>query len=290
MKVLVTGATGLIGRHLVGRLAPKHEVFAITRRPAPAAGDSVRWIEQDLAGELDTSALPESIDAIIHLAQSERYNDLPDGAPDVFALNVAATFHLLEYARGAGAETFVLASTGGLYGHSSSPISETDPVEPLNFYFRSKHLAEQLLSGYEEYLRPVALRPFFVYGPGPSEMLVSRLAKRVQAGEEITVEGDPGLRLNPIYVEDAARAFEGALVLESGGVFNVAGNETLTLSELVERLGAAAGQEPKTNGTENDPPGDLVGDIERMKAVLGVTPEVSLEQGLRSLFGVTAKA
>jgi len=290
MRVLVTGATGLIGGRLVKRLAANHEVVAITRQEIGEPGANPEWIQLDLADALSPGLLPKSIDAVIHLAQSERYNDLPDGAGDVFAINVASTFQLLEYARLAGASRFVLASTGGLYGYGSSPLRETDSLEPLNFYFRSKHLAEQLLAGYEDFFQTVTMRPFFVYGPGRSEMLVARLAEKVRAGDPITIEGNPGLRLNPIYVEDAARAFEGGLSLDQGGVFNVAGPETVTISELVSLIGTAAGLEPKPTWTDNDPPGDLIGSIERMESVLGVTPEVGLEPGLRSLLGVEAKA
>jgi UDP-glucose 4-epimerase len=102
VRVLVTGATGSIGPHLIRRLAPGNEVFAISRHVDPEL-DRVEWIRPDLSRPLDHAALPGGVDAVAHLAQSERYRDFPDGATDLFAVNVRSTASLLEYARGAGA-------------------------------------------------------------------------------------------------------------------------------------------------------------------------------------------
>jgi nucleoside-diphosphate-sugar epimerase len=283
MRLLVTGAAGFVGAHLIEHLGGRHELFAIARRPAPPElADSATWIEQDLH-RFDAGALPERVDGVIHLAQSAHYREFPAGAADVFAVNVASTFELLEYARAAGARAFVLASTGGLYGYRPRPIREDeDEPRPTTFYFRSKRAAELLAAAYSELLSVIVLRFFFVYGPGQTRMLIPTLIDKVARGEEIVVEGDPGLSVNPIHVDDAVRVFEPALTLGSSGVFNVAGSERVTISGLVRLIGEIADRSPAIAHDAAQPEGDLIADIARMREVLGVLPRISLRDGLRS--------
>jgi UDP-glucose 4-epimerase len=270
--VLVTGATGFVGRHLLPVLAERHEVIALARRPV----DGFETVVADLTAE---PALPDRLDAVVHLAQSRRYREWPEGAADVYAVNVHATFRLLERS---GAERFVYASTGGVYAPSRSPLREDDPVAPSGFYPRSKLAAEILVQGYADRLAAVILRPFFVYGAGQEGMLVPTLARRVLAGEEVTVQGDPGIATTPIHVDDAVRAVAAAVELDRSAVVNVAGAETVTVTALVRLLGELAGRDPRIRHAEGGAP-DLVADIARMRALLGVSPAVSLREGLAAL-------
>ena len=84
------------------------------------------------------------------------------------------------------------------------------------------------------------IRPFFVYGPGPSRLLISRLAGQILSGDEILVDGLPGMRINPIHARDAAAMIEAALGLEESAVLNIAGDEVVTIEELATRLGCRA--------------------------------------------------
>jgi UDP-glucose 4-epimerase len=284
MRILVTGATGFVGSRLVEHLGERHELYAIGRRPPPAelAGRAT-WIEQDLR-EFDPAALPDRIDGIVHLAQSEHYRDFPDGAPDMFAVNVASTAAALDYARHAGAHTFVLASTGGLYGYRSHPIRERDDApRPTTYYFRSKRSAEVLAEAYAGLFSVIVFRFFFVYGVGQRRMLIRTLIDKVLDGEEIVIDGDPGLTINPIHVDDAVRAFEPAFGLGRSDTFNIAGAEQVTITDLVRLIGEIAGRQPAITNNANQPEGDLVADIRRLREVLGVTPEMSLRDGLRSV-------
>src|SRR3954469_3026719 len=100
MRVPVTGANGFIGSHLLPELTARQEVIALTRSgPPPEAEPLVDWVVQDLAEPLMERKLPARIDAVVHLAQSARYKEFPDGAADVYAVNVHSTFQLLEWAR-----------------------------------------------------------------------------------------------------------------------------------------------------------------------------------------------
>jgi nucleoside-diphosphate-sugar epimerase len=283
MRVLVTGANGFVGRRFLETNAGGHELVALARGSGPALPD-VEWIEHDLTEPLAAARLPERIDAVVHLAQSRRYREFPEGARDVFEVNTRSTFELLEYARRAGARTFVFASTGGVYAPRREPLVETDPVEPSSFYFGSKYAGELLVGSYGEFFSTVILRPFAVYGPGQERMLVPTLIERMTSGETVTVQGDPGLRINPIYVDDVVSVVESALGFSGSGVFNVAGAEAVTVTELVELIGDVAGFQPVVEHTDAES-GDLVGDNTRMREELGVVPQVSLREGLHRTVG-----
>lgn len=287
MKVLVTGATGLIGRHLLERISEANEVTALVRGPVPGLGPDIVLVRQDLSRPLNREALPEHIDAVIHLAQSERFREFPDGAEDVFAVNVQSTLGLLEYARTAGASRFVLASTGGVYAPSEAEITEESTVDPKGAYAHSKRMAEFLVEDYGEIMTGVILRPFFVYGPGPSKLLIARLIADVREGRAIEVQGHGGARLNPIYASEAAAAFERALELDDGGVFNIAGPEPATIAEIAGAIGEAIGRDPEITRTDGDPGPPLVADTRRMRETLGVTPRISVREGISRLVSET---
>ncbi|MFL5935855.1 MAG: NAD-dependent epimerase/dehydratase family protein [Gaiellaceae bacterium] len=279
MRILVTGASGFVGRRFVEMYSGRHDLFALVRSPGPDLA-GVEWIVHDLVDPLDEAGLPERLDAVAHLAQSRRYRDFPDGARDVFDVNVRSTLGLLEYARLAGARSFVFTSSGGVYGYSYERFAETEPVSPLNFYLSSKYSAELLIANYQRFFSTVVLRPFFVYGPGQDRMLIPTLIDRVTAGEVVTVEGARGLRITPTYVDDVVRALEPALHFSGAGLFNVAGDEAVTITELVELIGVATGREPRVEHAPQESGGDLLGDNTQMREVLGVVPEVDLRDGL----------
>lgn len=279
MKILITGGTGFIGRHLVRKLRKEHELFALAR--ANAAPDSAaRWIEHDLTAALDYSSLPQQVDAIVHLAQSEFYKDFPARADDVYRLNVGATFELLEYARRAGAKHFVLASTGGVYGYGCRPFVETDPVQLDGFYFTSKHIAELLVRDYQPFFDTVVARLFFVYGVGQKpHMFIPRLIRNVMRGEAITLDGTEGIRTNPTHIVDAVDGLAATLNLSGHHVINLAGPQALSLREIGQAIAAEVGREPLFKVREEQAPGNLIGDVTRARALLGV-PRVKFSEGI----------
>lgn len=280
MKILVTGAAGFVGQQLLERLGDELELYPVVRH---APNDSREWIVQDLSQPIDRSRLPNRIDAVIHLAQSPRYREFPEGAEDVYAVNVHSTFELLEYARGAGAQSFVLASSGGVYGYSYEKLVETAPTFPLNFYITSKYAAESLVANYQPFFHTIVLRFFFVYGPGQERMLVPTLIDKVRKGDQISIAGRPGQRINPIHVSDALDVFPPALELTRSDVFNVAGEEIVSIRELVTVIEEATGEPAHVRHIDPEHEGDLIGDNTRMKEVLGVQPSTTLSDGIRSM-------
>lgn len=285
MRILVTGATGLIGGTLVRRLRADHDVFAISRSvPGPIDLPIGRRIVSDFASGWRDTVLPKECDAVVHLAQSDDHRGFPQTARDMFVVNVDSTSRLLDWARRAGVRSFLLASTGGLYSPSDTPISEDGPTSfdgPLGFYLRTRRAAEEIAFGYSGQMRVLALRMFFVYGPGQrGSMLFPRLMRSVVEGTPINLDGDDGLRLNPMHVDDATGAISAVLAHDVSGVLNLAGPEVLSMRAVGGILGEAAGKAAVFAPSERRPE-NRIASIERLLGFY--RPSIRLQDRAREL-------
>lgn len=283
MRVLVTGAAGFTGSALVRELASRGERVYALHRPgggAPERLASVEAVAQDLAAPLD-SGLPAEIDAVVHLAQSRRYREFPEGAPDVFEVNSAATVRLLDWARRAGATQFVYASSGAVYQPGPEPAREGDlAAEPPNFYAASKRSGELACEAFRGQLNAHVLRFFFIYGPGQERMFVPGILDRVRSGQEVTLAGEQGIRVNPVYVDDAVAAIAGTLDASESLTLNVGGPQVVSLRELAGIAGELLGREPRY--AVGPPSPDVLGSIERLRAA-GLGPRTGVADGLAQM-------
>ena len=283
MRILITGATGFIGGYLTDKLKTQHEVFALTRSPRRTLPSDAQWINLNLTQPFDYSHLPSKLDAVIHLAQSKHYKDFPDKAEDIFAVNVNGAFKLLEYARHAGARKFIFASTGGVYGYSYEKFVETDPVSPINFYLSSKYIAELLVGNYQQFFDTIVFRLFFVYGAGQNPvMLIPRLTRSVLSGAPITLQRSKGILINPIHVSDVVGAVDRALELKGNHLINLGGPQVLSLREIGNIIGTKLGRPPVFITSETAQPHHLIGDITKMKELLG-GPSVAFSEGIEEV-------
>ena len=283
-RCVVTGASGLIGSHLVPRLGRDWQVHAVSRHPTAGLADgNVVWHQIDLARDFDQTELPAQIEAVVYLAQSEHFRAFPERAPDIFEVNTMGLLRFLHYARRSGAHKFVLASSGGVYGSADTSLNEDLPVlaqGDLGFYLGSKLCAEIVALNYAKLMSVTVLRFFFVYGPGQRRsMLIPRLIDNIRQGHTVTLQGRDGIRLNPTYVTDGVAAIDRALQLTDTHKINVAGPNVLSLRDVCNLIGQAVGRKPSFTVAQESPK-HIVGDIERMKALLG-PPEVSFDKGLQ---------
>lgn len=285
-KCLVTGASGLVGSHLVRALCSDYEVVTLGRKPVehlPKAS-AVTHLPMDFTDHWNPDEIPGPIEAIIHLSQSERFREFPETAEEVFQVNTLSTLKLLDYARKTGVKTFIFASTGGVYGNGDEPFSEETAISfqgDPGFYAGTKLCSEILVQSYAKLMNVVTLRFFFVYGPGQrSGMLIPRLVESVKTGAPITTQGKDGLKINPIYVSDAVQAIQKAITLNQNQTFNIGGPDTLCLREIGEIIGKVLNQAPNFNQDLQSTPKDLIGDITKMSTLLA-PPQVRFEAGVR---------
>jgi nucleoside-diphosphate-sugar epimerase len=282
MRILVTGATGFIGRALVERLAGQ-EVVALVRPGSRIAG--VETVEADLAQPIDADRLPKRVDAVVHLAQSSKARSFPESAPETFTINVAATAALLDWALRAGATRFCLASTGSVYEPYAGPLEEDAALAPTSFYAASKAAAELLLRPYQGRLAASALRLFFPYGPGQSGRLFSELATRIREGRPVHLPpGGDGLVLAPTYVGDVADAIGAAVEEGWTGPLNVAAPGSITLRTLAEAIGRVLETRVHFATDPHAGAAHIVPNLARLATLRDPTAFVPLETGLRRTF------
>jgi nucleoside-diphosphate-sugar epimerase len=285
-KVLITGYNGLVGTELINKLVTNKsfEIYGLGRSDNP----NLEIIFTDLNKGFNQAIFPDKMDVIIHLAQSEKFRDFPDQALDIFSVNTASTLHLLDYAKRAGVSKFIYASTGGVYGGSAEPLDESIPITAnggaLGFYQSTKLCSELLVQNYSQFFEVNILRFFFVYGPEQKrEMLIPRLMNSVKNGISIKLIGDGGIKMNPIYVSDAAESIVSVVHKKNGNrIFNIAGNEIIDLRSLCKIIGRIVGKLPEFEVTIGDNKTNLIADITLMKELLG-NPVISLEEGLKKL-------
>jgi len=282
-RILMTGGTGLLGSKFVAEYAQHHDLHLIVRVLPKALLRSVTYHVIDLASQWGGAALPAKVDAVMHLAQAREMRGFPESAPTLMSVNTASTLHLLDYARRAGARCFVLTSSGGLYQQQSFPLRESNPIGicegPLAFYFQTKRSAEELAASYRDMMNIIVFRPFFIYGPDqwPS-MLVSRLISSVRQHLPVTLKGEGGAVLNPVYVADAARALGYAIELDESELINLAGPEATSIREMALEIGVQLGVEPLFERQDGVPESYLA-DISRLVALIG-RPVVNFARGL----------
>jgi len=257
MNVLLTGATGFIGRSLFEQLRVDANVFPVVRSRdddvTKQFDDSAGVVVWDLANETaPMDQLPKAIDSIVHMAQSRCYQGFPEHGLDVANVNVTATAKLLDYGARCGAKTFCYASSGSVYEPYIGDLSEESALTPTSVNGCTKAAGEMLVRGYAKIMKSCALRLFTPYGPGQVNRLFPKLIDRIELGETIDLAGGLGPLIRPLYISDAVRVMQQAVLEEWEGAINVAGIETLHLRDIVRRLGDELSQVPIIRDTSDD--------------------------------------
>lgn len=282
LRVLLTGGHGHLAQEFVRLFGSLHDVTATVRTTRPGHNAGARYVVAP-----DASALAEVLennvfDAIVHLAQSRRpvlgaLDDFKRFRDDLYLFST-----VMEVAVTRGIKQIFIASTGGLYADSPSPLKETDRLlEPpdLDPYYASKLAIEAMVSPHFASHNITIGRFFFVYGPGQDRSkLLPRLIDSVRLGREVTVSPSGGVKLNPIYVKDAARAIQYGLTLEGSRIVNIAGPQATSIRDLADRLGRLTGTTPTYQPDGQDR--NLVADTSTLSSIMG--PDmIGLEEGLR---------
>ena len=150
-------------------------------------------------------------------------------------------------------------------------------AEPSNFYAASKRSGELACEAFRGELATHVLRFFFIYGPGQERMFMPGIVERVRSGQEVSLAGEDGIRVNPVYVDDAALAVAGVLDSTESMTLNVGGPEIVSLREIAGHAGRLVGVEPRF---AEGPPGlDVIGSIDRLEAA-GLGPLTGVADGL----------
>jgi UDP-glucose 4-epimerase len=290
-RILVTGGSGFIGRHVVADLRDAGAyVRVVDLQPHP--DPDVEVVQGDIATpDVLEAAFAGGIDAVVHLAAvTSVLRSLKHPEP-TFRTNVAATASLLEAGRAAGAGALVFASTNAVTGPMEAPaITESATLKPLTPYGATKAAGEMLMSAYtasyEE--RCAILRLTNVYGPGmqAKDSIVARLMRAIRLGGTFEIYGDGRQVRDYIHTSDVIAAvrlglqdaaWAGPTVLGSG--------RSLSVLEVVDAVRNVTGAELEvTHGPARagEMPAVIV-DPSRARS-RGWEPKVSFEAGLAGVW------
>ena len=246
MKVLITGAGGFIGSHLVdSQLEQGHDVRALDLHLGLLRHQSAHPRLEAIRGDITDSKWDKEIvagvETVYHLASAHLDVSLSDEY--YRRVNVGATLSLLEAARAAGVKRFVHCSSVGVIGDvENPPADETTECHPTNIYERTKLEGER---GALDYFRRtgfpvVVVRPAWVYGPRCPR--TAKLMRTISKGRFPFFGKGQNMR-HPVYISDAVKGLQlcGCAEGVDGEVFIIAGEEAVQVSELVEVLSSELG-------------------------------------------------
>ena len=288
MKILITGAGGLLGRRLVANLCKDNLIYAIIHKNIPEefhSNKNVIILNKDL-NDADFSDIKEKIDVVYYLAQSNNFREFPKKSLEILNINIVSPLKLANWSINNGVKKFIYASSGGIYENSHDPLKEYNKINSNlrnGYYLDSKLSAEIMLRNFSNYFETfVIARPFFIYGKGQQKsMLIPRLIENVKSGKSIKLTSKNGLKINPIHVDDAALAFQKMIYLKGEFLFNIAGNEFQSLKSICKIISLKTKREPVfeiINGDQNH----LIGDNSLMKKLL-CTPSITLSNGINEM-------
>jgi UDP-glucose 4-epimerase len=314
-RIIITGGTGFIGRHLVKKmLSNKPSSIALI------ADTSNIQTSQFIDGEVDWDLLRihtvdirdkktildifqnEKADMCIHLAAKISVADSINNADQTMDINVKGTLNVLEACSNSKVNNFIFASSAAVYGDVTElPISESAMLRPLSPYGKSKMLAEELVFRYDKLRKiqnTISLRFFNVYGRGNVSQsdVISRFAARLSKGLSPIICGDGNHTRDFVSVEDAVdgiilsskameKNYNGHLNFPP--VFNIGSGTGRSINEVAAKMIAISGLELDPiyeKGNQNS--GVILhsyADMTKAKNVLRFVARKELEEGLREI-------
>jgi UDP-glucose 4-epimerase len=300
--VLVTGASGFVGRHVVPALA--REGWSVRRAVRSPEGMDDEVVIETIGPETDWQAALQGVDAVVHLAARVHHKHEEHAVQLYRNVNIAGTLHLARSAATAGVRQFIFVSTVLVHGRSNegrAPFSEDDILTPRGLYGMSKAAAEAGLKtlARDSAMKISVIRPPLVYGAGAKGNF-ALLTRAVNLGLPLpfaaihnhraflAVQNLSSFILRRLSHPDPTSNYE---------IFLVADKEQVSTPEFIERLAKAAGKNSRLFGMppdllstllsvmgRQDTHDSLIGSLElnlSKATATGWQPPVSLDEGLR---------
>ena len=308
-KVLVTGAAGFIGSHVVDALLARGDIVVgidnfdsfydpdLKRANLADAmlHPSFELIEADVR---DIAAMRRVLDVfqpdvVAHFAARAGVRPSMQDPSLYAAVNVLGTTVLLDAARAAKVSRLIVASSSSVYGDDATlPFREDEPaIKPISPYAATKRAAELMCGSYAilcDWMRIISLRFFTVYGPRQRpDLAIRSFTKKILAGEPVPFFGDGSAERDYTYITDSVQGVLGAIDRSRTSapgheIYNLGASAVTSLSSLVRLIEQAVGMTAKLERLPAQP-GDVrrtLADISRARAHLGYAPSVPVSDGI----------
>jgi len=299
MRCLITGGAGFIGAALANRLIGKgHHVRVLDDL---SAGDPSRLDSQVLFTRGNVKDVPklwtllQHVDCVYHLAARVSVPESILYPRDYNDVNVGGTVAIMEAVRDAGVKRVVLASSGAIYGtQRKQSVSEKTIPNPDSPYAVSKLASEHYVFtiGALYDIETVALRIFNAYGPGqfvPASHapVIPQFLKQALGGGSLVIFGNGNQTRDFVYIDDVVDALLAAATASDVDrrIINVGSGQEVSINQLVEKVAQAIGREVNLLYSQADNGGvsRLVADIGLARRMLGYSPKVDLDEGLKRM-------
>lgn len=297
MRFLVTGGAGFIGSALANHLLTLgHDVAVLddlSIGEREHLDPAIAFTQGDIGNIPLLWSLLYDVDCVYHLAARVSVAQSVLHPRDYNRVNVGGTVSLMEAMRDTGVRRVVFTSSGAIYGNQPrKPVREEARPFPDSPYAVSKWAAEQYIHTIGELwgLETVALRIFNAYGPNQSLPLshapvMPRFMQQALTGGSIVLFGDGLQTRDFVYVDDVVEALVSAATAEdiNRSVINIGSGIEVSINDLVDQIEQVTGRSvnriTNPDGARGVP--RLVADINRAKALLGFSPQINLEEGIR---------
>jgi NAD dependent epimerase/dehydratase len=313
-QVLVTGAGGFIGGHLVELLVREGaSVRALCRYNSRNERGTLDWIDEAVLSDVDVmlgelrdvesvERAVEGTEVVFHLAAQIAIPYSYVNARDHFETNVLGSLNVAQAALRHGVRRVVHTSTSEVYGTAQTvPITEDHPLEAQSPYSASKIGADKLMDSFHRShdLPVTVLRPFNTFGPRQSaRAVIPTIITQALAGDVLRL-GSTDPKRDLTYVEDTAAGFVAAARSDAaiGRTVQLGTGVAISIGELVERVGAILGKEltVETDEARVRPPQSevqlLLSDPSLARELLGWEPTIGIDEGLsRTIAWIEANA
>lgn len=295
MKILVTGGTGFIGKHLVKFLIEKGSEVTIFDNFSNSEKDSVavlvnigtKIIEGDITKLDDVINATKNYDIVVHLAAKISVEESIKNPSETFHINVDGTRNVLIACEKNHVKKMIVASSAAVYGESLSGIkltedSKTDPISP---YGESKVMMEHEIREFitKHNVNCVILRFFNIYGVGQSPEyagVITKFIKRIATNKPLEIFGDGMQTRDFVSIKDVIDSIYDAIENGKNGIYNIASGKTVTIKELAEFMISLSGKDLEIIYSDAKK-GDIrfsQADISLAKKELGYLPKHGLEE------------
>ncbi|MFV0420837.1 NAD-dependent epimerase/dehydratase family protein [Oleidesulfovibrio sp.] len=287
--ILITGATGFIGSHVLRQLADKHTVVGLSATSYPSA-DQKNRIERMILPHQDLEELIAELvpDEIIHcagvasvgLSMTRPGVDFQSGPPVVFQIFDAVRKCRLN-------TRIMLMSSAAVYGNPATlPIQESTPAAPISPYGWHKLMCEQIAQEYADIygISSYSLRIFSCYGDGLRKQLLWDVARKIQSNA-LSLSGTGKETRDFIHVRDVARLVELLIhekVHNRHTILNVASGTQTSVRQIADTLRASFGYTPEAvfdGKVRSGDPAHWQADVSAISG-MGFTPKISIGQGI----------
>ena len=276
-NIIITGSTGFLGGNLVNIFIEGNKVYNLGRNRNEKC-ENIYW---NLKDSIEDKKIPSNIDTIIHCASI--VGESNNSKREYVEINVLSTQELLEYCISTGVTQFIYISTGGVYGFGEEPFCEENQPKPQGIYNISKKFSEELCTEYAEKLKITILRIFFPYGKGQKGRLISNLINQIKNEQKIVLNNGGMPLINPIYVVDLCNIIKEVVDKRLEGIFNVCGNEIISVKELCEIISNTVQVKNVQFCFNGKKMGNMLGNNEKIQSALNYSIKTTISEGIQKI-------